>query len=334
MDDFNEKLVSVIIPTYSRTKYIKRAIDSLLRQTYKNIEIIVVDDNDSKSEYRKELEIVMKSYLKYKNIKYIKHNKNSNGASARNTGIKESKGDYVCFLDDDDYYLESRIKKCVFLLENNPYYHGIYTKVVKTRKKRIVSVIDTKGNGNFLNEVLSQKGILGTGSNMFFTREAINNIGFFDTTFLRHQDLEYMVRFFEKYEIFECNEPLVVKCQDNRINELNINKSIEMREHFLNKFEYLIKVSPKKSLIFFNNYFSLAINCLYYREYKKYRNMIKIAKENKNLSLKDRIKIIFGYINGYIKIINIVEYVNNRYNIKKISKKIKNQISEYEYNYE
>lgn len=329
-----EKLVSVIIPTYSRTKYIKRAIDSVLNQTYKNIEIIVVDDNGDGSKYQNKMKEIMSEYSKFENIKYIRHKINLNGSAARNTGIKNSNGDYICFLDDDDYYLKDRIMKSVDLLEKNNEYDGIYTNVARIKNNNIVGIVETKGNGVFLKEILSQKGLLGTGSNLFFTKKSIKETGKFDESFFRHQDLEYMARFFERYKIMECREILVVKCQDDRNNELNICNSINTREQFLKKFKYLIDQSVDKDYIYFSNYFSLAINCLYQKKYKLYYNMISKAKKYKKLLFADKIKIVFGFFNGYIKIINLMEYIKNRSKIKNISCSIKNQICEYECNYE
>ena len=72
-------LVSVIIPTYKRADRLKKTIESVLDQSYPNIEIIVVDDNDSISEYRKKTELIMSEYINASNVKYIKHSKNMNG---------------------------------------------------------------------------------------------------------------------------------------------------------------------------------------------------------------------------------------------------------------
>ena len=97
--------VSVIITTYKRADMLSRAINSVLNQTYKNIEVIVVDDNGNGSEYRLKTEIIMNKYSQIDNLKYIKHKENKNGSAARNTGIREATGDIICFLDDDDWNL-------------------------------------------------------------------------------------------------------------------------------------------------------------------------------------------------------------------------------------
>ena len=104
-------LVSVVIPTYSRNKLLRRAIDSVLNQTYKNLEIIVVDDNPEGSEWRRSTEKLMEPYRDNFRIRYIQNKKNLGGAGARNVGIKASSAEYIAFLDDDDEYYEERIEK-------------------------------------------------------------------------------------------------------------------------------------------------------------------------------------------------------------------------------
>lgn len=103
-----EELVTVIITTYKRSDIIERAIKSVLNQTYKNIEIIVVDDNANFPEERKKTAEIVK---KYPNIIYIPNSKNLGGALARNEGIYKAKGEYIAFLDDDDEYREDKIEK-------------------------------------------------------------------------------------------------------------------------------------------------------------------------------------------------------------------------------
>lgn len=103
--------VSIIIPTYKRSDYLIRAIDSVINQTYSNIEVIVIDDNDPYSEFRKATEIKMQKYFNNKKVKYLKNDRNLGGALARNVGIREATGDYITFLDDDDVYLPYKIEK-------------------------------------------------------------------------------------------------------------------------------------------------------------------------------------------------------------------------------
>lgn len=116
----NNPLVSVIIPTYKRVDFLERAIKSVLNQTYRNIEIIIVDDNNPNTEYRLETSRLMKKYVSYySNIKYIMLDENSGGCVARNTGLQEATGKYVNFLDDDDIFYPEKIEKQVSKFESS-----------------------------------------------------------------------------------------------------------------------------------------------------------------------------------------------------------------------
>ncbi|GIP39899.1 glycosyl transferase family 2 [Paenibacillus sp. J31TS4] len=113
--------VSIIIPTFRRVAPLRRAIESVINQTYTNIEIIIVDDNEKESSYRKEVNQIIEEYQqKFNNILYIKNKKNLGSAQTRNIGIETSKGDFITFLDDDDIYLPDKIKnQLTYMLENN-----------------------------------------------------------------------------------------------------------------------------------------------------------------------------------------------------------------------
>lgn len=91
-------MVSVVIPAYNVEKYIKKCIESVIEQTHKDIEIIVVDDGSTDSTGK----ICHELKERYRNIKYI-YQENKGVSEARNTGIRESKGDYLMFVDGDDY---------------------------------------------------------------------------------------------------------------------------------------------------------------------------------------------------------------------------------------
>lgn len=111
MSDTNPR-VSVVIPTYKRdTKYLLRAIVSIQNQTYKNTEIVIVDDNPPDSEFRKRTIDFMKQYTDNPDVIYFVNEKNMGGSLARNNGIKVATGQFITFLDDDDEYLAEKIEK-------------------------------------------------------------------------------------------------------------------------------------------------------------------------------------------------------------------------------
>ena len=106
--------ISVVMTVYNRKKYVARAIESILNQTYKDFEFILVDDGsvDGSSD-------IMKQYAKnYKKIKYIQQN-NSGLAHARNEGVNYSQGKYIAFMDDDDISVPERLEKQLKFIENN-----------------------------------------------------------------------------------------------------------------------------------------------------------------------------------------------------------------------
>jgi glycosyltransferase involved in cell wall biosynthesis len=117
----NTPLVSVIVPTHNRPYLLRRAIRSILSQTYNNLEIIVVDDCPSNP-----VGHVIKS-ISDSRIRYVLHSSNKGVCGARNTGIDESNGEYISFLDDDDEWKTNKIQKQVDLLKTSPEIGLVYT---------------------------------------------------------------------------------------------------------------------------------------------------------------------------------------------------------------
>jgi len=118
-----QPLVSCIIPTYNRANFVERAIQSVLNQTYKNIEVIVVDDGSEDNTK----EVVLS--IKDERIKYIRLHRNFGAAFARNVGIANANGDFIAFLDDDDYFLPEKIEKQVELMLKDSSVGVCYTEV-------------------------------------------------------------------------------------------------------------------------------------------------------------------------------------------------------------
>jgi len=109
--------ISVIIPTYNLSAYLKEALDSVINQTYKNTEIIVVDDGSTDDTG----DIVTDYAARHPNkIRYIYQN-NRGVAAARNVGITSASGDMIAFLDGDDYYLPNYLEQCSRYMEKYNY---------------------------------------------------------------------------------------------------------------------------------------------------------------------------------------------------------------------
>ena len=101
--------VSVIVPNYNTEKYIDRCIESLVNQTYKNIEIIIVDDASKDNS----IQVIKKYQKKYENILLIELENNKGVSNARNIGIKRATGKYIMFSDSDDWYEVNAVEKLI-----------------------------------------------------------------------------------------------------------------------------------------------------------------------------------------------------------------------------
>ena len=108
-------LISVIIPYYKKKEYIISSINSVLNQTYKNLEIIIIYDDLNK----KDLNLLKKIKKKDKRIKIYINKKNLGAGRSRNKGIKLSKGIFVAFLDSDDLWKKNKLKKKIFFMKKN-----------------------------------------------------------------------------------------------------------------------------------------------------------------------------------------------------------------------
>ncbi|MGI9461164.1 MAG: glycosyltransferase family 2 protein, partial [Alphaproteobacteria bacterium] len=115
----NTPLVSVIMPVFNGEKYIAQAIDSILQQTYKKLELIIIDDASTDNTN----DII--NTIKDKRIKYIKNNKNSKEWYSRNVGLAKAKGDYIAWQDADDMADKKRIDKQLLWLKQHKHHQMV-----------------------------------------------------------------------------------------------------------------------------------------------------------------------------------------------------------------
>jgi len=271
--NINKGLVSVIIPTYKRNEMLGRAIQSVLNQTYNNIEVIVVDDNDSKTIYRKNTEEIMKRYSNDNRVKYIKHAENKNGAAARNTGIRNSQGDFIAFLDDDDEFFEDKISLQVNRLNVlDSSWGGIYCACQTYQEGIKKTAYMNYTEGNLCKELLLMENSIFAGSTLLIRREVIQELKGFDESFTRHQDWELLVRFFRKYKIAYINKILVKIHMDSDINRKIDAESMEkIKLQFLDVFnEDISKFSTDiQNLIYKKHYYIITMAYISNRKYRR-----------------------------------------------------------------
>lgn len=179
--DVSKVLVSVIIATYRREVEFKRALESLIQQTYKNIEIIVVDDN-AEDMWNKKVKDIIDEICMQQHIIYIQNKTNLGSAETRNIGIRRAAGSYITFLDDDDVYLQKKIQNQVeHMIENNSDYCvtdlELYDENERLVEKRTRKYIKEKSKDALLRYHLMYH-ITGTDT-LMFKKDYLLNIGGF-----------------------------------------------------------------------------------------------------------------------------------------------------------
>ena len=232
---------SVVIPTYNRAELLPRSIESVLGQTFNDFELIVVDDGSTDS--TKE---VVKSYEDNR-IVYIKHSENWNGSAARNTGIKNSQGKYIAFLDSDDEWHPEKLELQFSQLQDRPdNWVANYCGTETRRNSKVVKVVSNwlshdakyEGQEDIIKGLLTLSGFVHGGSTLAARRSVVESIGGFDESFDRHQDIEFTIRLAKEGKIGYINQDLVTLYESSRPSA---ETSTKARKRLFETFEQEIK---------------------------------------------------------------------------------------------
>lgn len=227
--------VSIIIPTYKGSENIRTSVCSALAIKELEKEIIVVDDNGKGSDNQLKTFSALEDLIKEGKLIYLVHEKNKNGSAARNTGFKASSGQYIAFLDDDDYLFPDKLKVQIEQLENKgKEYGGSVTAGYYVHKNGRGYLKKIHKENDFLYNYMLDRNYFNT-SALVIKREVIEKIGGFDESFFRHQDWEFCSRLLTITKICYINEPLFIKFAENRNVPSNIETRIEQLDYFHSK---------------------------------------------------------------------------------------------------
>lgn len=238
--------VSVIIPTYNRSHLVCRAIESVLDQTYKNIEIIVVDDGSTDNTKEK---ITQRFGSK---INYL-YQENNGAPSARNLGFKLSTGAYINFLDSDDYFLPTNIEQKVRILENNSqidwvysdyYYKDLKTGELVTNKTIKKLRTDLKSRNDIFDLILFN-GITHTDTVML-RRQCIVEVDGFDEDLPSFQDTDLFYRIAKKFKCEFIDQPLAVQVPQDISISRNRDDYYEGKMMLIEKVKKLLPDDAKR----------------------------------------------------------------------------------------
>ena len=200
--------VSIIIPTYNRKNVISKAIDSCLKQTYSNVEIVICDDHSSDGT----LDFLKKKYEHIDNIKYCVTPKGKKGANAaRNEGIRISKGEFIAFLDDDDELVEDSIEVRIntalstdsVFVYGDAYYLPPGEESPMTVQFDDISEFDQK---RFLVRELA----LCSQITIMVSKSALESVGYLDENMISSQDDDVVVSVGLKYKLQHCKQVVAI----------------------------------------------------------------------------------------------------------------------------
>jgi len=261
-------LVSAIITTYNR-KFVDiyRSINSVIKQNYKNIELILVDDNLKESPARIDIESNISKLDGLINYKYIKHEINMGAQQARNTGIKNASGELLAFLDDDDEWMENKISKQVEKYQDGVgliFTKGYLIEEETNKKQEYFTTPYFKEEFTFKDLLYSDR--IGTTTQAMIPKKVLEDVGYFDLNQQARQDYEMWLRISKKYRCVGVDDFLYNHYihKGEQISK-NINKSISGYNNIYKKYLNDFKKNP------------LAREHLFYRQFKNYKKAKKYS---------------------------------------------------------
>lgn len=289
-----EDLISIVIPCYNRENIILDALNSVLNQTYKNIEVIIVDDASTDNTY--------KLFEKFgdNRVRYYRYEKNQGACYARNYGVERAQGKYIAFQDSDDiWHFDKLEKQCNDIIQSNADF--VYCGMNRVDKQNTKSFYypqnDFKGSDAVLEQLLVDNMI--STQTILMKREVSEKIQF-DVTFRRYQDWDYAIQAAKAgINMYYRKEALV----DSEIQTNSISatvKSGEAYEHLVSKYQDLYNSKPYEAAKMYNKIGNA------------YKNIdVQKAKQYyyRSLKCKFSIKVMVKYI---MSILHLRKLIGNK----------------------
>lgn len=262
-------MVSVVIPTYKRSEMLQRAIESVLEQTYDDIECIVVNDNNPMDEFSQVLYEKIGKYKSDKRFHFIEQEVHKNGAAARNVGIQYAHGEYIAFLDDDDFWDIEKIEEQVAVLNDLPSDYGAVSCLMRLyRRGKIYSANYPYKDGYIHYEILARIISMGTGS-LLIRREALDNAGYFDENLRRFQDPQLFSCLTEKYKVKLIKKYLHNRDVDDAQNRPTIDTINKYQEDFFKSVAPQLERMPRNKVMVLKTLYCFDKAPIYWRSGEK-----------------------------------------------------------------
>jgi glycosyltransferase involved in cell wall biosynthesis len=213
--------ISVIIPAYNAMTYLPETLDSVIAQTFKDFEVLVVDDGSTD-----DTPVYVASHTDSR-VKLIAQS-NQGTAAARNNGISQAKGEYVAFLDADDLWRKEKLEKQVQILDSRPEIGLVYTwlELIDHTGKSLNKVLASDVEGYVWKEMVTNCRISG-GSQHLIRRKCFEEVGGFATDLHFAEDWEMLIRLSSRYHFAGVKEPLVLYRQHPNNKSKNCERMLK-----------------------------------------------------------------------------------------------------------
>jgi glycosyltransferase involved in cell wall biosynthesis len=237
-------LVSIIITTYNRKDYIENSIQSVVNQSYKNIEIVVIDDGS----YNNYAEAICD---KYSNCAYF-YKENGGLSSARNYGVNLSRGEYIAFLDDDDFWINSKLEKQIKAFLQNPEVDCVHSSAAVVNIEgqltgEIIGASEKKAHKRSGYVFWNALGVWVIKSPTPLIRRSVFKFDMlFDEDIKVGEDVDFYQRMFYRHRVYYIDEPLAFYREYNNPNRLSLQKKkyIGIEKKMLSNFKKMEIKNP------------------------------------------------------------------------------------------
>lgn len=287
--------VSVIMPAYNAEKYIKEAIDSILNQTFKDFEFIIINDGSIDS-----TEDIIKSYTDPR-IKIINHDTNQGIYASRSDGLKMAQGEFIAILDSDDIAIKNRLEEQLNFMENHPNIAvvGSWMEVINVDHREVHTLkhdcdpVIIKWTHILKNQILN--------SSSFFRKKTVDKIGYYRKEYEYAEDYDLWSRISRRYKM--ANMPRVLV--QYRIRGKSVTRAPETRktqkQHIsqiiFNNINYYINLNREDFEIFRQVWKNSRISSFknFIKARRIYKSLFKSYIQKENLNNKDIKKVLANY---------------------------------------
>ena len=282
---FMDKKVTVIMPCYNQAAYARESIESVLNQTYKNLELLLIDNFSTDGT----CEIIKEYAKKDSRVHAIYHEKNMGFEYSFNEGMEKATGEFISFTSSDDYWYPKKIEKQLDVLEKNPEYDVVHTdaqiidgqgKKCKMTMREYYYLEPKKATGDIF-RTLSKKNICCC-SSMFFRRKCLETYSKFDPVFKIVHDWWFNIKLSQKHKFFYIPGVLV----DYRIHSTNTSKNKEaLMNDYIEIHSRLAKMTHEQQ----SHYMAIATSAARIGKNYMAREAIKKAENAGRMSMQNKL---------------------------------------------